>query len=311
MVLDAQPLESGVLIKKVLILSDGRAGHVSQSVALAKYAGATYDIVQVAFKSKAAKLLSMILDACHVYTQHIYDEYKIPESDYDAVVSAGSSTYYLNKTISKKLHAKSIAMMLPKGYRYDFDVIFAQHHDAPPFKDNIVQIPANFAYVEPGGIYRAKRPSIGIVIGGDNKYFTFSKEKLKLQLSWIKQHFKGYEIAVTTSPRTSKEIDALIKSSGFDYTVIYSENPVNPIPDFISRCETVCITSDSTSMVSEALCAGKANVMILPLESKKENKFTRFIKSLQKQGYVHIFDGTFKPCSKKIDFCRYAKEAKL
>lgn len=298
------------MIKKTLILSDDRVGHVNQSIAFAKCLDAAYEIVPVKFRSKWAKWLSLLLDRAHLSTDLLYAPYTISNAAYDRVVSTGSGTYYLNKFLSKKLHAKSIAMMLPKGYRYDFDLIFAQHHDAPPLKDNIVQIPANFAYVEPRGIYRAKKPSIGIVIGGNNKYFTFSKEKLKWQLNWIKQHFKGYEIAVTTSPRTSKEIDALIKNSGFDYTVIYSQNPVNPIPDFIEQCETVCITADSTSMVSEALCAGKANVMILPLESKKENKFTRFIESLQKQGYVHIFDGTFKPYSKKIDFCRYAKEAK-
>lgn len=310
MVLDAQPLEDNAVIKKTLILSDDRAGHVNQSIAFAKCLDAAYEIVPVKFRSKWAKWLSLLLDRAHLSTDLLYAPYTIPNAAYDRVVSTGSGTYYLNKFLSKKLHAKSIAMMLPKGYRYDFDLIFAQRHDAPPLKDNIVQIPANFAYVEPRGIYRAKKPSIGLVIGGNNKYFTFSKEKLKWQLNWIKQHFKGYEIAVTTSPRTSKEIDALIKNSGFDYTVIYSQNPVNPIPDFIEQCETVCITADSTSMVSEALCAGKANVMILPLESKKENKFTRFIESLQKQGYVHIFDETFKPCSKKIDFCRYAKEAK-
>ena len=305
MVLDAQPLENSTLMKKLLILSDGRPGHLNQSIAFAKYVNAAYDIIPVKFRSKWAKSVSFVLDRMHFYTDLLHISSPLPDVTYDGVVSAGSDTYYLNKFLSRKLHARSITMMLPRGYRYDFDLIFAQSHDAPPLKENIVQLPANFAYIEPKGIYRATKPSIGIVIGGSNRYFTLTAQKLKEQLDLIVRHYQGYEIAVTTSPRTPKEIERLVKSYRFDYAVIFSENPVNPIADFLEQCSDVFITADSTSMISEAVSWGNANVEVLPLESQGENKFTRFAASLEKEGYLHRFDGTFKQCNRKIDFLQY------
>ncbi len=296
-------------MSRVLILSDGRMGHLNQSVAFVKYLDLSYDVIPVKFKSKWFKTLSYILDRIGISTDKLFDV-KV-DKVYDIVVGTGSTTSYATKVLAKKMHAKSVAMMLPRGYRYDFDIIFAQSHDKPPKQKNIIEIPANFSYVEPKGIYKAGGKSIGIVIGGDNKIFTMSKEKLQAQLDTIVDAYKDYEIVITTSPRTSEEIEDLIESYAFDYEVIFSKNPINPIPDFLEQCETVFITGDTTSMISEAVSYGKANIVVLPLESKKENKFTRLIDTLEEEGYLHIFDGTIKSKNKKIAFKSYLEEVKL
>ncbi|WP_309498457.1 ELM1/GtrOC1 family putative glycosyltransferase [Sulfurovum sp.] len=293
----------------VLILSDGRMGHLNQSIAFAKYLNRPYDIAEVHFKNKLAQTLSYFFDKLGIKTALLFDVEIIKK--YDVTVATGSTTYYAAKVLAKGMKAKSVAMMLPKGYRFDFDVIFAQSHDNPPKQDNIVEIPANFSYVEPRGLYRGKKPSIGIVIGGDNKLFTMTGETIQKQLNFIKEYYREYEIAVSTSPRTSKEIEKLIEEYNFDYEVIYSKNPINPLPDFLEQCETVFITGDSTSMISEAISYGKSNVVALPLESQEENKFTRFMDVLEKEGYLHVFDGTVENKNKKIDFKTYTKELYL
>ena len=297
-------------MKKALILSDDRMGHLNQSLAFVKYLGIPYDVVSIKFRYKWAKGLSYLFDRIGVYTEKLFD-IEMPEKRYDMVVGAGSATSYATKVLAKKLHARSVAMMLPRGYCYDFDLIFAQSHDNPPTQQNIIEIPANFAYVKPKGLYKAKRRSIGIVIGGSNKVFTMSKAGLKAQLDTIVQAYKEYEIAVTTSPRTSDEIEELLASYRFDYEVIFSKKPINPIPDFLTECETVFITGDSTSMISEAVSYGRSNVVVLPLESKEENKFTRFVGRLEQHGYLHIFDGTIDNKNKKIDFKNYLKGVNL
>jgi len=294
-------------MKCLLIVSDGRKGHENQSVAVAKYLGFSYEIVKVDAAFVGSKLLGYIWDKLKIYLKIFVIENEIPAKSYNIVIGTGSSTYYAVKYFAKIYGAKSITTMLPRGYRYDFDIIFAQDHDNPPQRDNIIKIPANFSYVEPQKIYKAYNRSVGIVIGGDNGVFTFSKKALKLQVDQIIALFSGYEIAVTTSPRTSKEIDALIASYGFDYEVIFSHKPLNPIPDFLEQCETVFITADSTSMISEAISFGEANIEILPLKSSKENKFERFITQLEEEGYIHIFDGTINTKNRKIDFGKYFK----
>jgi len=292
----------------ILILNDGRPGHLNQSIAFARYMGLSYDVAEVLPRFRWSKAATLLFDMLGVRTQKLFWPVSFEDKRYDYVVGTGSWTYYMTKVIAKYLGARSVAMMLPKGYRYDFDLIFAQYHDKPPRGSNIIEIPANFAYVEPQGLYRAKNKALGLVIGGDNSLFTMEREMLKSQLDFILDHFKSYEVAVTTSPRTPKEIEALIETYGFDYQVIYSKNPVNPIADFLEQCETVCITGDSTSMISEAVSYGNANIVVLPLRAKSPNKFTKFVESLEKEGYVHLFNGTIKLVHKKIDFSHYIQK---
>ena len=298
---------------RILILSDDRTGHLNQSLAFVKYMDMPFDIVSVKFKARWCKLLSYIFDNLGIYTESLFDMEIDKTNAYDIVVGTGSTTSYLTKVLAKKMDAKSVSMMLPRGFRYDFDVIFAQSHDNPPKQENIIEIPANFSYVEPKSIYKAEKKSIGIIIGGDNKIFTMTKEKLQAQIDAIIKLYPGYEIAITTSPRTNEKIELLVASYGFDYEVIYSKNPINPIADFLDQCETVFLTGDSTSMISETVSYGTSNIVILPLEcqEEKKNKFTRFIDTLEKEEYLYIFDGSVKNKNKKLDFKAHLKQVNL
>lgn len=47
---------------KVLILTDGKAGHENQSKAFARALGCEFDLVEIHFRSKLAKALSYLLD---------------------------------------------------------------------------------------------------------------------------------------------------------------------------------------------------------------------------------------------------------
>lgn len=277
-------------------------GHQNQSIALAKHLGATYEIVSVSFTHKVFKLFSYVFDFFKIYTCWLFKLNTPLPKHFDLLVSAGSSTYYAAKTLSKKIGVKSVTMMLPKSYRYDFDLIFAQKHDNPPQKENIITLEANFSYVEPKGLFAPDSKSIGIIIGGDNALFKMDKARIKKQLDFIFEKFKDYKIAITSSPRTPKDIEALISEYPFDYSVIFSQNRINPIADFLHSCEIVFITMDSTSMISEAISYGQSSIEILPITTTKKNKFYTFCLNLEKNGYVHIFDTTVSKSNRKIDF---------
>ncbi|MDD5406925.1 MAG: ELM1/GtrOC1 family putative glycosyltransferase [Sulfurovaceae bacterium] len=316
-------------MKQILIISDGRKGHVNQSIAFCNYKGLEYDIVEVHFKYKIYKMFSYLFDRVGFYTITLFgleerfkNKLRMTNNNHPELVTgsidkhylivcAGSSTYYAAKVIAKKLNTKSVAMMLPKGYRYNFDVIFAQTHDNSPNLPNIIKIPANFSYMEPGHIYHAKKKSIGIIIGGNNKILLMSSQTIKKQLDAIAVQYPDYEIAITTSPRTPKEIEELVQTYNFDYELIYSKSQLNPISDFLYECETVFITSDSTSMISEAVSYGKSNVVVLPLDGMKNSKFERLITFLEYENYIYIFDGKIKHKNRKIDFISFAQKVGL
>ncbi|MFA9374973.1 MAG: ELM1/GtrOC1 family putative glycosyltransferase [Poseidonibacter sp.] len=273
-------------MKRILIISDGKPGHLNQSIAFCKIKNISYDILEVKFKSKILKLLSYAYDKSKFYTDSLFTQYRKYNFDfYDAVVSTGSSTYYFNKFISKKYNIKSIALMLPKSYRYsDFDYIIAQDHDEPPKLPNIVSVPLNLSYTKAKNIINLKEKSIGIIIGGDNDIFKMDIENMRNTLNHIFKSYDGYLKFVTTSRRTPKKIEELLNEYKFDYKLIYSkQSDINPIPDFIKLCEELYITIDSTSMLSEARANSDALISIIELRSKKENtKFHKLAKTVNK-----------------------------
>jgi len=300
-------------LKSVLILSDGRAGHFNQSIALAKHAGVRYDIIEVIPRFPGSKAISYLFDRLGFESSRLFHHTPIPENQYAALIAAGSTTYYPAKILAKRLDTKAITMMLPKGFRYrDFDVIFAPIHDNPPPMPHIIPIPANFAYIKPQKVYRpSTNKSIGIVIGGSSAKFSFDSEALRKILVQIRTLYPDHEFAVTTSPRTSRELEQCIESFEFDYKVIYSRTPINPLPDFIYSCERLFLTADSTSMISEAISAGNTYVEVIDFDTPLPSKLKHFLSSLEKSGHLHIFDGTPGTANQKIDFGKYARKAGL
>lgn len=267
-------------MKRILIISDGKPGHLNQSIAFCKIKNISYDILEVKFKLKIFKSFTYILDKFERYSDELYKEYRKYNFDfYDAVVSTGSGTYYFNKFISKKYDKKSIALMLPKSYNYkDFYYILAQAHDNPPKFDNIISIPLNLSYTKAKGIIPdSEKKSLGIIIGGENSVFKMDVENIRNVLNLITKNYDGYLKYITTSRRTSKQIEDLISEYDFDYKLIYSDTPtVNPISDFIKQCDKLFITIDSTSMLSEARANTEAEISIINLRSNKvDTKFHR------------------------------------
>lgn len=276
MVLDAQSLETCL---RVLILSDGKAGHVNQSIAFAKLKNLEFDIIEV---KNNLKLLTYILDffriSINLFSLHV------SKSNYKAVVSTGSATYYANKYLAKKLGIKSIALMLPRGFRYsDFDYIFAQSHDNPPKEKNIIEIPINFSFTKPKGyLQKSEKQSLGIILGGDNKVFRMQEDTIKKQLDNIFETYPNHLKYITTSRRTPKEVEKLLEDYAFDYKLIYSQEPtINPIGDFLKICEVLFISIDSTSMLSEAKANSEASLHIIDLVAKEtDTKYHKIAKNI-------------------------------
>ena len=292
-------------MKRILIISDGKPGHLNQSIAFCKIKDVSYDILEVKFKSKFHKALSYLFDKLGYYTDFLFTDYKKYYGDfYDAVISAGSGTYYFNKYISKKYNKKAIALMLPKSYKYkDFYYIIAQEHDNPVRLDNILTLPLNLSFPrEKAYVKKVEgKKSLAIIIGGDNDVFDMEHELIKDELDDIFEKYPDYLKYITTSRRTSKEIENLINEYKFDYKLIYSEEPnINPIGDFIAVCDEFFITTDSTSMLSEVRANSNAIINIVDLDSKKENtKYHRLVKIIEDMD------------DEKVNFAKLLKKVKI
>ncbi len=273
-------MEKDTRILKALILSDGRKGHENQSIAFCKLLKVEYEIFNIKYKNKFFKLLSYVFDFFGIKVKGLYE--KLPSKKFDFVIGTGSETYYALKLINKN----PIALMAPKGYKNDFYKVFINETDE--YKgENVVKMPVNFSYLIPSDLYNPKQKSVGIIIGGNNRIFTMNENIIDI-INNIKKTFQNYEIAVTTSPRTPETIENRIERMKFDYKVIFSKNPVNPIGDFAYKCEYIFITMDSVSMISELVSWGNAKIIVIPLDGKY-SKYHKFVENLEKKGFLSFY----------------------
>ena len=284
--------------RRVLVLTDGKAGHENQSKAFARALGCTYDVVGVQFRGKAAKALSYVLDrfgiGCLGLLAGVEDVAALASRGYVAVVGAGSGTFYAVKTLARRLGVRGGVVLYPRGYAVStFDCVLAPSFDRPVRAPNVVEIPANLvaadaAFYEKGvAAFRERTdvvPETAVIVGGPNKCSTMTPEWMRERLDEIFS-LPGSK-AVTTSRRTPPEVEAVVDSYPWDYRLIYSRDSFNPIPAFVSLAKRLYVTAESTGMLSEACTSGSAEVVALDNLKPGPSKFRRFLDSLRDGGYV-------------------------
>ena len=300
-------------MKTALIISDGKPGHFNQSIAFCKHLGLDYKTIEVAYKSRLHKALSYLLDHLNIYSENLFTSRLTPHASRpDLIVSTGSTTYYANKGVAKKLGCPNVAILHPKGYRLDFTHIFCPFYDHPPKRKNITELPLNLCvadeafFAEKTAEFNSKhtsaKPVVGIIIGGPNAVSEIDAVEMQRQLEQIFETTEGMERWITTSRRTPKQIDAVIDGFDFDYKLINSRDPYNPVPAFIQLCDRLFVTSDSASMISECASFGTAKVEVLMnRQLKTPNKFEELIQGLEARSAIHVFDGVLGDADTKID----------
>ena len=312
---------------KVLILTDGKAGHENQSKAFARALGCEFDLVEIHFKSKLAKALSYLLDWLGGLNTNLTDLTDSTKRDYVAVIGTGSGTFYAAKAVAKKLGVKCGVVLYPRGYNVkSFDCVLAPAFDRPKAAANVIEIPANlvandeafyskgiedfkahYGKCSNGGMLECSNAE-AVIIGGPNKCSTMTPEWMKAQLDAIfnskpqTSNLKP-EFWVTPSRRTPPNVEAVVDSYPWNYKLLYSKDHFNPIPAFVKLAKKLYVTAESTGMLSEACTFGSAEVVALDNLNPGPHKFRRFVDDLRKGGYV---DG-----NRKVDLSAQFARAKM
>lgn len=287
-------------MKKVLILTDGKAGHENQSKAFARALGCEFVLQPISFRSKFAKMLSYLLDRTGIRTLSLFNlgDSTIPRDTYAAVIGTGSGTFYAAKSLAKKLDVTCGVVLYPRGYDLSsFDCILAPAFDNPAEAPNIVRIPANLvatdaAFYETGTQaflerHTPQKDAVAVIVGGPNKCSTMSADWMKAELDRIFAEHAGCEFWVTTSRRTPPEVETVVDSFPFDYKLLYSKDHFNPIPAFVSKAKILYVTAESTGMLSESCTFGAAEVHALDNLNPGPHKFRRFVEGLVEQGFLN------------------------
>ena len=204
---------------KILILTDGKAGHENQSKAFARALGCEFDLVEVHFKSKLHKALSYLFDHLGIRTSAFHAvENETAENAknlcdlcalcgsrrYSGVIGTGSGTFYAAKAMAKKLGVKCGVVLYPRGYDIkSFDCVLAPAFDRPMSAANVIEIPANlvandeafyakgiedfkahYGKCSNGGMFECSN-AVAVIVGGPNKCSTMTPEWMKVRLDAI------------------------------------------------------------------------------------------------------------------------------
>ncbi|MDD5618444.1 MAG: ELM1/GtrOC1 family putative glycosyltransferase [Candidatus Omnitrophica bacterium] len=287
--------------KNILILSDDKAGHLKQSLALLDLIKSLpfqvkYEIVEIKLKNKWQKLMLQVCGfffskncqgcmRCMRGLFNIEAADKILSSYYDAVISCGSGLAVLNRLVAFENAAKSIVIMKPGMFSLKrFDLVIAPEHDNLPKFKNVVTISGaiskgtgeNKEYINKTiKDYKLDNPQlphpvIGLLLGGSNKYLSLDKSQVEEAINSLDSFLdsSGGCALVSTSRRTPKEIEEFLKdklSNEPKYRMLIIANEFNPqgaLEAILDLSDILVISGDSISMISEAVNSGKHTVAL-------------------------------------------------
>ena len=233
----------------------------------------------------------------------------------DIVISCGASLVAPNIFLKYENNAKNVVIMGPGlGRGRKFDMLILPRHDAlritndacppKPWRRRKRRTTNNILITEgaPNRIRttnderRTTNRGIGLLIGGDAKGFKLEKSAVERVLDGVLKvaEEKDLDMFISTSRRTSPEIDRLLKErlSGnkrCKLLVIANEKNVEgAVPAIFGLSDVIITSPESVSMISEAASSGKLVVVFrVKGEGWRVNrKYDQMADNLEKQGYI-------------------------
>lgn len=314
--------------RKILILSDAKTGHLRQSQQVASIAERLLAIkdkkveiqtLEPSFKNEFSKtgltLCAKLSDrySCQgclwclrrCLTKDSYQQ--LTSKKFDIIISAGSSLAALNFILSHENLARSIVIMKPSILSTRrFDLVIEPEHDRPKRGKNIVVTSGALNLINEGYLQEQsqellnrlgiKRPelAIGLLIGGNTKQFCLSDEQILTLIRQIKETAEklNAEIFITTSRRTPKSAEALLKKEFADYArlrllVIANENNIpEAVGGILGLCSIIVTSAESISMISEA--AASKNYTFVFGQEGLDRKHEDFLAGFAKNKFIYL-----------------------
>ncbi|MDP2030645.1 MAG: mitochondrial fission ELM1 family protein [Thiobacillus sp.] len=243
----------------VWVISDGKPGHVNQSLGLAEaLARATPTQIHRLTARPAWRSWLMLL-------LKISPDKTLPAPD--LIVGAGHATHLTLLATRRARGGRSVVLMKPSLPRLWFDLCVLPQHDGIAADAHTLVTEGAINRIRPSA---ARNAGLGLMlIGGISKHFAWDSDAVQLQIKSILARTPGIHWTLTTSRRTPD--DFLAKLPPFPNLTIVPHTATSPdwLPDQLARCGTAWVTPDSASMVYEALTAGAdVGVFDLPVNPR-------------------------------------------
>ncbi|MBI4982582.1 MAG: mitochondrial fission ELM1 family protein [Candidatus Omnitrophica bacterium] len=312
--------------RRVLVLSDGKAGHLRQSESLAKIVEESWqekniktsiEYLEIKFKSKMSRRIfscaslfsgKYSCQGCLACLRTCLEEssYKaMVDKKPNMVISCGSSLTAVNYLVARENYAKSVIIMRPAmlGAKR-FDLVVMPRHDNPPKKRNIAVIDGalnlisqDYLKIQSEKLLRnlqVTNSCVGLLVGGDAKNFKLDELTALNLIQQIKLVAEKLHLNIlaTTSRRTSPETENILEQELKDYdrckllVVANKKNVPEAVGGILGLSNVIVVTAESISMISEAASSGK---YVVVFEARGLGaKHSRFIDYCALKKYIYL-----------------------
>jgi mitochondrial fission protein ELM1 len=184
-----------------------------------------------------------------------------------------------------------------------FDLVFPMRHDGVT-GPNAIPLDTAIHRITPEALAQAATewrerfadlptPLVGVILGGRNRSYRFTEAIGRSLLERLDalHGTTGAGLVITPSRRTEPEIIALVSewARGRSWIRWYSGEGDNPYVGILGLADALIVTSDSVSMLSEAISTGRPVAAVRPEGRSRRHEL--FLERLEAVGAVVPFAG--------------------
>ena len=271
---------------KGILLTQGMHGMISQVEGLAK----ALDIDFTHHTVELNNFWKIIPPKLTPISQRVYK--KVNQSDFDMIISCGRKSVIPSIHLKNSLKKKVISIHIqdPKVNFNNFDFIVAPEHDSIKGL-NVINTKGAIHYLTNDEIIKNKdylnlfikkdqRKICTLILGGPTKYYDYSLKNIKNIFILLNDFLKknDFQLVVIPSMRTPKNSIVYAKEYfGENHTIIDNIDKKAYL-SALSISQSIVVTCDSSSMISEAALTGKPIYVANILPRKNDKRFQKFRK---------------------------------
>ncbi len=206
----------------------------------------------------------------------------------NVLLGAGHRTHLSLLAARRTRGGKVVVLMRPSLPLGLFDLCLIPEHDAPPSRPNVLITRGALNRLQPSATLD---PQQGLfLIGGPSEHFGWDDAALRQSIMALVAADPAIQWTLTTSRRTPPGfLEGLSSLADMRLTVVpVAATGPDWLPSQLARAGQAWVTSDSVSMVYEALTAG-ATVGILDVPRKRASRISRGLDRLAADGWVTSF----------------------
>jgi len=277
---------------KAHLLTQGMHGMISQVEGLSKALNLDFKHHKIELKS----LWNFIPPKFTPISENLLTEKFICDSK--VIISCGRKSVIHSIALKKRFKNKifNIHIQDPKVSLNHFDLIICPEHDQLRGANVITtkgaihyltknEIDKNVEYIK---IEKENKKIVSFILGGPNKYYDYSEKQVNIIFNRIKTLFTPdkYKLIVIPSYRTPESIIRKAFNTFSHNHLVFKVIDKHAYLSALSLSDTIIVTCDSTSMISESAITGKPIYIANMTPVKNNKRFKNFYTQFKKLGII-------------------------